>query len=124
MRKILILDDSNDLLFTLKGLISFYNFEARTAINTKEFVIEIDKFHPDILLIDVKLNGSDGREVCKYLREHTQYNNLPIILVSGSPDMLEDFREYGADGVIGKPFDITDLVEKLNNALAARGRMK
>ena len=120
MRKILILDDSNYLLLTLKSLIHHYNFDVRTAINTKEFVIEIDKFQPEVLLVDVKLKNADGREVCKYLREHTEYNNLGVILISGSRHLLENFHENGADAVLEKPFDLKELIAKIESVAELR----
>lgn len=120
MKKLLILDDSEDLLFALEQLISKYGFTVRTAVDPKTFVIELDTFKPDIVLIDVMLNVADGRRICRYIREHTEYKDLTLILFSSSAAHLKDFMEYRADAIIEKPFEIKELIEKINSAYESR----
>ena len=61
MRKLLIIDDSKDLLFAMQRLLSFYDFTVRTATDSKTLQYEIESFKPEIVIIDVLLSGENGR---------------------------------------------------------------
>lgn len=69
MRKLLILDDNEELLFAIQRLLSFYDFTVITAKDDKTFLEKFESFKPGIVIIDVLLGGTDGRQICKKLRE-------------------------------------------------------
>ena len=120
MRKLLILDDNAELLFAMKSLLSFYDFEVSTATTNKKLTEEIASFNPEIVIIDVLLCGEDGRDVCKALRQNPAYKEITLILFSASPMHLQGFKEHGADGVIEKPFGIKELIENIEMAVRSR----
>lgn len=120
MRKLLIVDDNADLLFAMESLLSFYNFEIRTATGSKTLMDEVASFKPEIIIIDVLLCGEDGRNICKTLRENSSYKEITLILFSASPRHLKDFKEHGADGIIEKPFGIKGLIEIIEASLQSR----
>lgn len=117
MRKLLIVDDNADLLFAMQRLLSFYDFSVRTVQDHTYLLKEIASFKPDIIIIDVLLSGEDGREICKALRKDPRYQEITLILFSASPKHLENFDECKADGIIEKPFGITDLLSKIEAAV-------
>lgn len=120
MRKLLIVDDSADLLYAMQRLLSFYDFTVRVARDRTTLMKEVEAFKPEIILVDVLLDGDDGREICKSLRENPANKHLTIILFSSSPKHLKDFKESGADGAIEKPFGITDLINQIKFAALNR----
>lgn len=120
MRRLLVVDDSRDLLYAMKSLLGHYDFEVRTATNSKTFQKEIASFNPEIIIIDVILFGENGRDICKSFGENPENNNVIVFLFSASPNHLKDFEECGADGIIEKPFGIKELVEKINNIAKSR----
>lgn len=120
MRKIVIIDDSKDLLFAMQRLLSFYEFTVRTATDSKILQYEIESFKPEIVIIDVLLNGENGREICKILRENPANKEITLILFSASPKHLKNFEECNADDVIEKPFGIKELIEKIEFAVKSR----
>lgn len=120
MRKLLIVDDNGELLFAMKRLLSFYDFSVRTVQDHRNLLYEIESYKPEIIIIDVLLSGEDGRQICKALRADRRNEEVTLILFSASPKHLENFRECKADGVIEKPFGITDLLEKIDAAYRAR----
>jgi Response regulators consisting of a CheY-like receiver domain and a winged-helix DNA-binding domain len=113
MKKLLIVDDSIDLVYAMQKLLAFYQYSIRTAKDSKTLIKELESFEPDIISIDVMLAGEDGKEICKILRQNPANNKITIILFSSSPRHLENFKEYGADGAIEKPFGITDLINQI-----------
>jgi len=120
MRNLLIVDDNADLLFAMQRLLSFYDFTVRTAIDNKTFPDEFESFKPEIVIIDILLNGEDGRQICKALRENPRNKEVTLILFSASSKHLINFQEYGADGIIEKPFEIKELIEKIEIAVQSR----
>ena len=120
MRKLLIVDDSTDLIYGMQRLLTFYDFNVRVAKDHKTLMNELESFKPEIILIDVLLGGEDGREICRALRETLAFKQLTIILFSASSKYLENFQEAGADGAIQKPFEITDLINQIKFAVLHR----
>lgn len=76
--------------------------------------------HPDLLLLDVVLDGEDGTEVADRLRALPHLATIPLVFLTGRADAERDrLIERGAAGVLAKPFDITTLagaVERLAGA--------
>ena len=120
MRKLLIIDDSKDLLFAMQRLLSFYDFTVRTVTDSKTLQFEIEIFKPEIIIIDVLLSGENGREICKIVRENPANKEITLILFSASPRHLKNFEECNADGVIEKPFGIKELIENIDSAVERR----
>jgi DNA-binding response OmpR family regulator len=117
MANILVLDDSKELLQMLKAIFLLHNYEVRTALTRSSLMAHIDIFKPDIILMDVLLNGSNGREICKELKTSDETNNIPVILLSGSHEQLRNFNECYADDIIEKPFEFEDVERKIKSTL-------
>lgn len=120
MRRLLIIDDNNDLLFAMQRLLSFYNFSVRTITGSKDLLNEITSFKPEIIIIDVLLTGEDGRLICKALREDMRNREVTLILFSASPFHLENYQQYKADGVIEKPFEVKELIDRIEISIQSR----
>jgi DNA-binding response OmpR family regulator len=119
-KKTLVVDDSIELLFAMETILSFHDFEVRTAVNKKTFLNEVKSFKPHIVIMDVILSGDSGRDICKSFREDPISKNTTLILFSASPKRLLNFQECGADGIIHKPFSIKDLMGKIETSVQAR----
>jgi DNA-binding response OmpR family regulator len=118
--KLLLVDDSRDLIEILKIFFKGKDYVVEIISNCSEIYSSIKNFEPDILLMDVLLNGADGRQLCKTLRNGADTMYLGIILTSASPGNLENYMAYGADDYIEKPFELTDLEQKVTSILARR----
>ena len=117
MSKLLIVDDSADLLKTMKYILERRDYTVRTLINADNIYQEINEFQPDLLILDILVAGDDGREICRKLKKPAQNNELPVLVFSASPKLLEDFKSYDADDFIEKPFELKDLFEKIKSGL-------
>lgn len=118
--RILILDDSTDLLYGLQRILTMYDHAVRSVKDTESFLKELDSFQPEVALIDVLLGQVDGREVCKRIRENDIYKNITLILFSGNPKNLTNYQEFGADGAVEKPFDMSGLIHQIKSAVYNR----
>jgi DNA-binding response OmpR family regulator len=119
MSKLLIVDDSTDLLEAMELILSQKGYIVKTLQRSNDIYNEINGFNPDLLLLDIFLAGKDGRDICKELRRINENKYLCIIMFSASLKALEDYKSYGADDFLEKPFGINTLVEKIEQALNA-----
>lgn len=117
MAKILIVDDSEPLVALLSEILVKDGFGVETATSRKELVLILLSTVPDLILLDVRLSGDDGRKICRDIKANSLYKNVPIILLSGSHELLESFSEYNADDIIEKPFDMNVILEKIRALL-------
>lgn len=70
---------------------------------------------PDIVLLDLNLPGLSGRDIAKHMRSTARLKDIPIIIMSGCAEFSSDFPPKECyDGVLTKPFDITELIELVN----------
>lgn len=119
MAKILVVDDDKDLLEVLKSLLTKKGFEVEVDENWDEGFSKIEKFQPQLILLDVFLSGVDGLDICRQLKSSPQTCDIPIIIFSAFPRMTEPvIYDYGADDFIAKPFEVNDLVVKVHAVLS------
>jgi DNA-binding response OmpR family regulator len=117
MSKLLIVDDSAALLEVMKNILERNGYTVKTLNRAPDIYKEIGEFQPDLLILDIYLAGEDGREICKEIRNNVETKQICILVFSASPKTLEDYKSYSADDFIEKPFDITNLVEKIKSVL-------
>jgi DNA-binding response OmpR family regulator len=110
-KKILVVDDDPGILEAVQTMLEFEGYEVLTTTDWSKLGRMFDE-KTGILLLDVLLSGQDGREICKSLKKHNDLN-VPIILFSASYDVRQSAREAGADDFIAKPFEMDELIGKI-----------
>jgi DNA-binding response OmpR family regulator len=120
MAKILIVDDSEHLVALLTEILFQNGYEVESALSKKELVYKLLASAPDLILLDVRLSGDDGRKICRDLKANSSYKNIPVILLSASRDLLESFADYNADDIIEKPFEMSAILEKITTLLNSK----
>jgi DNA-binding response OmpR family regulator len=118
MQKILIIEDDLDLGTTLTGALEMQNYEVHYQTNGTKIAEELQKFQPDIILLDVMLNDKlDGFEIARCIR--TKYNT-PIIFTT-SRDGNEDFKagfQIGNTDYVRKPYRIMEVLLRIDSLLS------
>lgn len=115
MSKILIVDDDEDLLLTLKLLLKGKGYEVATTITCSEGLTIFYNFQPDLVILDINVGEEDGREMCRAIKSQADYQNIPVLLISGNAEALNDYVRYGANGILGKPFDSGSFLHSVNS---------
>ena len=93
---------------------------AGYAIEVKEDgrdILKNNYTRPDLFLIDKQLSGMDGLDLCRYLKTHPSTKNIPVIIVSASPDIGLSAKKAGADDYIEKPFEMKYLLKLVERHL-------
>lgn len=117
MKKVLIVDDDHDILSLVEMILSMNNFGVQAISQWQQIDNSITSFSPDIILLDVSLNGADGRDICKRLKTDSTTKNIPIVLFSAHADVATSLQDCNAQGFIAKPFGIENLVTTLQSAV-------
>lgn len=117
--KILVIDDDTDLLEVTKSLLTKKGFEVATHTNWEDALKQIETFEPQLILLDVFLNGVDGLDICRQLKSMPHTKHIPVLIFSAYPQVAERvIYEYEADDFIAKPFEINDLITKMHSILS------
>jgi excisionase family DNA binding protein len=124
--RILIVDDDAALLATLKDTLADVLPEAivRTAPDGYEGLVQVGAFHPDLLILDVRMPRLDGFEVCRRLKAREETASVRILAVTAYPegDVRERILECGADDLMAKPFTMEMFRSRVQALLAPRAR--
>lgn len=86
----------------------------------------ITRFHPDLMLLDIRMAGMDGFEVMRHVRQNPALQNLTILVATSLQDSTDRLRcfDYGASDVVSRPFDPQELTARirahLRSTIAAR----
>lgn len=104
MKRIMIVEDDPDILETMKmALGRLYTVE--TSMNAAP-IFESNFTQPDLFIIDKQLSGTSGAELCVQLKTIEASKNIPVILMSASPDIRTIAVEAGATDALEKPFSL------------------
>ncbi|HEY4327701.1 MAG TPA: response regulator transcription factor [Mucilaginibacter sp.] len=111
-KRILIADDDPGILDAIGIMLEFEGYEVKCITNCASLLTMESNF-PDLLLLDIWMSGTDGRDVCKQLKQKTSTNKIPIVMISASKDIQCSALQAGADDFLAKPFEMDDLLEKI-----------
>ena len=117
-KKILILDDNEDILEMMKVALEDEGHDVECLTNTDDIYKAVQTINPDLVIVDYILEGINGGEFCHQLKSHPDTAHIPVILVSGHQRVLESLGStYGADVFIAKPFSLEEIVNGVNDCL-------
>ena len=119
--RILIVDDSPEILSIAEAILSSAGYET-IAYNNGLIALQImELLPPDLIILDITMPKIDGYEMTRRIRSNPAWNNTPILLYTAldrSQAVLG--LEYGADDLLSKPFSIQELLGKVNSLLRFR----
>jgi DNA-binding response OmpR family regulator len=117
MPNILIIDDEEDVLISLKHLLENKGYPTTVLSRPEAAFNMINVLMPDIILLDIKLAELDGRDICMQLKSNARTKKVKIILFSGLVVSKEEYTGYGADDFIEKPIHTASLFKKIKQHL-------
>lgn len=119
MKKVLIVDDEQDIVESLQFVLEAAGFECHCAYNGEEGLNLAREILPDLIILDVMMPKINGFKICRLLKYDSKYRNIPILMVTARSQM-EDKQigeETGVDEYITKPFELDEIVEKVKGYL-------
>ncbi|WP_372919672.1 PleD family two-component system response regulator [Salegentibacter sp.] len=115
--KILVVDDDSGIGEMLKTLLEFYGYEVivtEKPLETQDLILQ---HNIDIVLLDMLISGVNGTDVCAEIRENPETQDTPVLMMSALHDAGPKCKEAGANDFIAKPFEMEDLIKKINGIL-------
>lgn len=118
-KKILVVDDDLTIRKLIKHHLIINNYSVYEAQNAAEGYQQLSQNNFDLVLCDVVMEGLDGFTFCQKVREEERYKVLPFIFVTGRSSHEDKSRalEVGGDEIIHKPFDLKDLLLRVQTLL-------
>ena len=120
--KILVVDDEPDYVSTIQCRLKWCHYEVTTAANGQKGLEKAVNEKPDLILLDTSMPVMNGHEMLERLRKHPDLKDIPVIMVTAlceSQD-IATASSFGIADYVAKPFDFTELMEKIANALENR----
>ena len=119
-RKVLVVDDDAEIVeLIVEVLERDGRFELKTASSGYEAGMATERFRPELILLDYMLPDVNGNVVCQTIRRNPEFENIKIVIVSGvvKEDEIAQLLKSGAEDFIRKPFNITELTDKITTVL-------
>jgi sigma-B regulation protein RsbU (phosphoserine phosphatase) len=119
---ILIVDDTPANLRVLAQMLSERNYRVRAVTSGARALEAAQAASPDLVLLDVKMPGMDGYEVCQRMKADQRTRETPIIFISALDDVQDKVRAFTAGGVdyVTKPFQWEEVLARIETHLALR----
>jgi DNA-binding response OmpR family regulator len=115
-KKILVVDDEEDILHFLELVLREKGYQVATASSGHEALTRAQMEKPDLILLDIMMPQMDGWEVLKLLRVDDETSEIPVAMLSArteAKDRVQGLQE-GAVDYICKPFSLQDLLAKID----------
>ncbi|GGC82442.1 hypothetical protein GCM10007216_11240 [Thalassobacillus devorans] len=110
---ILIIDDNEDIRFTLKEICEFCEWPSTEASNGKEGLALLQKLDPDLVLLDYHMPEWDGLKTVKAIRKENKHIPIIVLTVDDRQDIANTFLEAGATDFAMKPIKAPDLISRI-----------
>jgi DNA-binding response OmpR family regulator len=118
--RVLVVDDEPNIVTSLRFLMGQAGFETAEAGDGEAALAEVERFRPDLVLLDANLPRLDGFAVCQALRA-AGWNDLRIVMLTAKGREAEIAKglSVGADAYVTKPFSTRELVDQVTRLIGS-----
>jgi len=118
-KKVLIADDEPNIVTSLEYLMTKRGYEVKIARNGDEALALVASFLPDVVLLDVMMPRKSGYEVCQQIREHPDWQQIKVVMLSakGREAEVNKGLSLGADVYVTKPFSNQELIDRIDGLI-------
>lgn len=106
-----IIDDNRLIAKSLGQMLNLLGYEVQSAFGSLMGIQMLNQITPDLILLDLHMQGVNGIEVCRYIRRDARLAHVPVIAISSDNQevMISGVREAGANFFLGKPIEFEAL---------------
>jgi signal transduction histidine kinase/DNA-binding response OmpR family regulator len=117
---ILVVDDDLPSLRVLSNLLMEHGYQVRGARNGSTALMMVGAELPDLILLDIQMPGVNGFQVCEELKRNPTTQNVPILFISASDEVLDKVQSFEIGGVdyINKPFREQEILARIKTHLS------
>jgi DNA-binding response OmpR family regulator len=119
VKKVLIVDDSHAEVHLMQTMLQKGGFQVSGVFDSTKTEEAIEEERPNVILLDVVMPQRNGFQVCRDLKAHASYSNIPVILVTSKAAPSDRYwgEQQGANGFVAKPFTPDELLGAVDAAL-------
>ena len=117
MKKLIYsIEDDKDIAYIIRIALENSGYEVKSFYDGESFIKEFNNKKPDLILLDMMLPKIQGQDLLKIIRSDNTNNDIDIIIISANKLISDkvDGLNLGADDYIEKPFDILELISRVN----------
>lgn len=115
--KILILENDPEILSIMTFILENLGYIVVNSLNTEDIIAELERIKPNLVMLDNRLQGISGSEICRKIKSNLSTSHIPVFLVSAVSELEIIAKECFADGYIEKPFDLNDFEKTIMSAV-------
>ncbi len=106
-----VVDDNRLIASSLVQMLKLLGYDARAAYGAMMAIQQLRERVPDVILMDLHMQGLNGPDLCRHLRHDIHLRHVPILAISSDnqSELIEDAREAGAIGFLSKPIELETL---------------
>ena len=113
MKQIVLIEDDEPIrdVFQIVFKNSDYNV---VNFNNGDRIISCEIDAPDLFILDKQISGTNGLDLCRFIKSNEKYKEVPVVMLSASPDIGTLARDAGANDALAKPFSLKKLRETVS----------
>jgi len=119
-KNIMVVDDEPDILTSIEQMLEINGYSVISASDGKECLQKLSKLtiNPDLILLDIMMPGISGWDVAAEIKGNPQWKSIPIIFLTARGDTMSmGMGEMTSEDYIVKPFDINNLINRIQKIL-------
>lgn len=123
--KILVIEDDSDVVELVRSNLETAGYKVSVCTAGSNALRMVEEANPDLIILDMMLPGVDGHTLVTKMAQDENKKNIPVIIMTVLANTKEMFFKFSqVVGFVTKPFDITELLEKVQNVLKDSGLKK
>ena len=108
MKKLLLAEDDKVMGELIQHFLTS-SFQVKRVKNPEDILRSVHEIKPDIVLLDIHMDGTNGKDVCKEIKNGTETRHIPVVLMSAANIKEDDYADTQYDAFLKKPFSMHDL---------------
>ncbi len=118
-KTILLIEDEEDIAALIKLQAELLNYRLHVEVDGLNGLRAVEREKPDLVLLDIMLPGQNGFDVCRKIKNHPEFKNIPVMIISAKNEEIDVVLglELGADDYIAKPFSPKILFSRIKAIL-------
>jgi two-component system OmpR family response regulator len=119
--RVLVVDDEENITFLLDSALRHFGYDVRVSSNGRDAIAQVERFDPDVVLLDVMLPDLDGFEIVRRLR--LDGSKVPVLFLSAKDATEDKVRglTLGGDDYVTKPFSLEEVIARIQVILRRQG---
>ena len=123
VKKVLVADDEPNIVHLLKSIPAERGYETIIAADGEEALNKARQENPDLVILDINMPKMDGITVLRTLKKDTSTQDIPIVMITGSPSGIEQYWSHGvtlgANDLFAKPLELDNLLARVTQLVGA-----